>query len=58
MHDGPTNGIVHDGFRGLQSFLIRKIGRCKLIGNHLVLPHDTIPPDDKSASNILTKGNL
>ena len=38
-----THGIVHAGFRGLRAFVARKKGRCKLIGNRFVLPHDTIP---------------
>ena len=39
----PTHGIVHAGFSGLQKLVPRKKGRCKLIGNRFVLPHDTIP---------------
>ena len=42
-HDCPTHGIVHTGFRGFRAFVARKKGRCKLIGNRLVIPHDTIP---------------
>ena len=38
-----THGIVHAGFRGLRSFVARKKSRCKLVGNCLVIPHDTIP---------------
>jgi hypothetical protein len=38
-----TYGIVHAGFCGLRRFVARKKCRCKLIGNRLVLPHDTIP---------------
>ena len=38
-----THGIVHAGFRGFQRFVARKKGRCKLIGNRFVIPHDTIP---------------
>jgi mannitol/fructose-specific phosphotransferase system IIA component len=38
-----THGIVHAGFSGLQEFVARKKSRCKLIGNRLVIPHDTIP---------------
>jgi hypothetical protein len=38
-----THGIVHAGFSGFRAFVARKKGRCKLIGNRLVLPHDTIP---------------
>jgi len=34
---------VHAGFRGLRVFVARKKGRCKLIGNRFVIPHDTIP---------------
>jgi len=37
------HGIVHAGFSGLRAFLARKKSRCKLIGNRLVIPHDTIP---------------
>ena len=43
MHDRPTHGIVHAGFRGMRRFVARKKSRCKLIGNLLVIPHDTIP---------------
>jgi len=43
MHDHTTHGIVHAGFSGFRAFVARKKGRCKLIGNRLVLPHDTIP---------------
>jgi len=39
----PTHGIVHAGFGGLRGFVARKKSRCNLIGNHLVIPHDTIP---------------
>ena len=38
-----THGIVHAGFRGFRRFVNRKKSRCKLIGNRLVIPHDTIP---------------
>lgn len=38
-----THGIVHAGFSGLRTFVARKKSRCKLIGNRLVFPHDTIP---------------
>jgi len=38
-----THGIVHTGLRGLRGFVARKKSRYKLIGNRLVLPHDTIP---------------
>lgn len=38
-----THGIVHAGFRGMRAFVARKKSRCKLIGNRLVIPHDTIP---------------
>ncbi len=34
---------MHAGFSGLQRFVARKKGRCKLIGNRFELPHDTIP---------------
>jgi hypothetical protein len=34
---------VHAGFRGFRRFVARKKSRCKLIGNRLVIPHDTIP---------------
>lgn len=43
MHDGTTHGVVHAGFRGMRAFVAREKGRCKLIGNRLVIPHDTIP---------------
>lgn len=36
-------GIVHAGFRGFRVLVIRKKGRCKLIGNRIVIPPDTIP---------------
>ena len=39
----PTHGIVHAGFSGLRAFVARKKSRYKLIGNRLVVPHDTIP---------------
>ena len=42
----PTHGIVHAGFRGFRAFVARKKGRCKLIGNRFVIPHDTIPSND------------
>jgi hypothetical protein len=42
-NEGTTHGIVHAGFSGFRSFVARKKGRCKLIGNRLVIPHDTIP---------------
>jgi len=38
-----THGIVHTGFSGFRSFVARKNGWCKLIGNRFELPHDTIP---------------
>lgn len=38
-----THGIVHAGFSGLRMVVARKKVRCNLIGNRLVLPHDTIP---------------
>jgi hypothetical protein len=44
-----THGIVHAGFRGLRGFDARKKSWCKLIGNSLVIPHDTIP------SNVMPK---
>jgi hypothetical protein len=34
---------LHAGFRGFRRFVARKKVRCKLIGNRLVIPHDTIP---------------
>ena len=37
------NGIVHAGFSGLRAFVTRKKVRSKLIGNHFVIPHVTIP---------------
>lgn len=43
MHDGTTHGILHVSFRGFRAFVTRKNSLCKLIGNHLVIPHDTIP---------------
>ncbi len=49
-----THGIVHAGFRGIRAFVARKKGRCKLIGNRLVIPHDTIP----SYVNAKCKGDL
>lgn len=42
-HDRTTHGIVHAGFSGMRAFVARKKGRCKLIGNRFVIPHDTIP---------------
>lgn len=39
----PTNEVVHAGFRGFARFVARKKSLCKLIGNRLVIPHDTIP---------------
>ncbi len=42
-HRHTTHGIVHEGFRGIRVFVARKKGRCKLIGNRFVIPHDTIP---------------
>jgi len=38
-----THGIVHAGFSGLRRFVSRKKRSYKLIGNRLVIPHDTIP---------------
>ena len=38
-----THVIVHTGFSGLRAFVARKKGRCKLIGNRFIIPHDTIP---------------
>ena len=38
-----THGILHAGFSGLRTFVARKKGRYKLIGNRFVIPHDTIP---------------
>jgi hypothetical protein len=43
MHETLTHGIVHAGFSGMRRFVARKKGRCKLIGNRFVIPHDTIP---------------
>ena len=37
-----THIIVNAGFGGFQRFVARIKGRCKLIGNRLVIPHDTI----------------
>jgi len=31
------------GLSGLRRFEARKKGQCKLAGNRLVIPHDTIP---------------
>ena len=42
-HESTTHSIVHAGFRGMRAFVARKKSRCKLIGNRLVIPHDTIP---------------
>lgn len=42
-HENTTHGIVHAGFSGFRTFVARKKGRCKLIGNRFVIPHDTIP---------------
>ena len=41
-HDRTTMCIVHAGFGGFREFVARKKGRCKLIGNRFVIPHDTI----------------
>jgi hypothetical protein len=41
-HENTTMCIVHAGFVGFRSFVGRNIGRCKLIGNRIVIPHDTI----------------
>ncbi len=38
-----THGIVHAGFRGFRGLVARKKCWCNLIGNRLVIPHDTIP---------------
>ena len=38
-----THGIVHAGVSGFRRFVARKKGQCNLIGNRLVIPHDTIP---------------
>jgi hypothetical protein len=43
MYDGTTNSIVHAGFRGFRRFVACEKCRCKLIGNCVVIPHDTIP---------------
>ena len=37
-----THANVHAGFSGLPRSVARKKGPCKLIGNHFVIPHDTI----------------
>jgi len=42
-HETLTHGIVHAGFSGFRVFVARNKVRCKLIGNRLVIPHDTIP---------------
>ncbi|MBU1368041.1 MAG: hypothetical protein KJ754_07525 [Bacteroidetes bacterium] len=62
MYNGPTHGIVHAGFRGMRVpmaiGMARKKSWCKpacavalagrLIGNSLVIPHDTIPSNTAS----------
>jgi len=40
-HERTLNGIVHAGFSEFSGFVARKKNRCKLIGNHLVIPHYT-----------------
>jgi mannitol/fructose-specific phosphotransferase system IIA component len=51
MYDGTTHGIVHAGFGGLSVMMARKKGRCKLIGNRFVIPHDTIPSNVSLCKN-------
>ena len=41
---------MHAGFSGFRAFVARKKGRCKLIGNRFVIPHDTIPSNVTSKS--------
>ena len=43
MHETPTHGIVYAGIKGFRAFVACKKGRCKLIGNRIVILHDTIP---------------
>ena len=38
-----TNGRVHAGFSSFRAFVARKKSRCKLIGNSLEIPHETLP---------------
>jgi hypothetical protein len=52
-----THGILHAGFRGLPAFVALKKDRCKLIGNHLVIPHDTIPSNDECNTGVFTLGD-
>ena len=52
-HETLTNGIVHAGFSGFQAFVARKKSRCILIGNRLVIPHDTIPSTVRVALSAL-----
>ena len=42
-HESTTNGIVHAGLSDFRGFVARKKSWYNLIGNRLVLPHDTIP---------------
>jgi len=56
---------VHAVFRGMQAFMARKKGRCKLIGNRFVITHDTMPstvtsnpPSMKISMNILDKAGI
>ena len=48
MHETLTHGIVHAGYRGFLGLWLVNISRCKLIGNHFVIPHDTIPSTVKN----------
>lgn len=38
-----THGIVHADFSGFRAFVAREKSLRKLIGNRLIIPHDTIP---------------
>ena len=51
-----AHGIVHAGFSGFRAFVARKKSLCKLKGNRLVIPHDTIP--STVTSNISMTTNL
>ena len=42
---------MHEGFSGSRRFMTRKKDQCKLIGNRLEIPNDTIP------SNVMGKNN-
>jgi hypothetical protein len=53
----PTHGIVHAGFSDFRRFVACKNSQCKLIGNRLVIPHDTIPSNvgNKAKTNPTNK---